>query len=194
VGALYVRKKNPRVRLVPLIHGGGHERGMRSGTLNVPAIVGFGKACEIALEEMPEESKRIWVLRERLRTGIISQLDEIYLNGSLERRLYGNLNLSFAFVEGASLLSEVSEEIAVSSGSACSTAVPEPSYVLKALGVPEGLQHTSIRFGIGRFNTEAEIDYTIERVIKIVRHLRALSSLYANHLAERGGGEKYSVA
>ena len=178
IGALYVRKKNPRVRLSPIIHGGGHERGMRSGTLNVPGIVGFGKAVEIGIQELASETKRILGLRERLRLGINSKLEEVYLNGSLEHRLPGNLNVSFAFVEGESLLMGINEEIAVSSGSACTSASLEPSYVLKALGVGEDLAHTSIRFGLGRFNTDEEVDYTIDRVTKVVSRLRELSPLY----------------
>ena len=179
IGALYVRKNNPRVRLTSLIHGGGHERGFRSGTLNVPAIVGFGKAVEIAGEEMGAEAKRILALRERLRSGISQKLSDVYLNGSLNHRLPGNLNLSFAFVEGESLLTEISEEIAVSSGSACTSASLEPSYVLKALGVREELAHTSIRFGLGRFNTEEEVDYTIDRAVRVVKKLRANSPIYS---------------
>ncbi|MBI4357750.1 MAG: IscS subfamily cysteine desulfurase [Candidatus Omnitrophica bacterium] len=181
IGVLYVRKRNPRVRLAPLIHGGGHEEGLRSGTLNVPAIVGFGKACEIAERELAEESKRILGLRERLRKGILAGLRDVVVNGSLEQRLPGNLNLSFAYVEGESLLSEISEEIAVSSGSACTSATAEPSYVLQALGVREELAHTSVRFGLGRFNTEEEVDYTIKRVAEIVRKLRADSPIYSEH-------------
>ena len=178
IGALYVRKRNPRVRLAPLIHGGGHEEGLRSGTLNVPAIVGFGKAAEICERETDQESKRIFELRERLRNGIIRELSDVHLNGSLEQRLPGNLNMSFAYVEGESLLSEICEEIAVSSGAACTSATLEPSYVLKALGVGEGLTHTSIRFGLGRFNTEEEVDYAIGRVVKVVKKLRASSPIY----------------
>jgi len=178
IAALYVRKKNPRVRLSPMVHGGGHERGMRSGTLNVPGIVGFGKAIEIAIGEMSQESKRLMELRERLRNGINKKLEEVYLNGSLEKRLPGNLNISFAFVEGESLLMGINEEIAVSSGSACTSASLEPSYVLKALGVGEDLAHTSIRFGLGRFNTPEEVDYTIDKVVKVVSRLRELSPLY----------------
>jgi len=178
VGALYVRKKNPRVRLVPQMDGGGHERGMRSGTLNVPGIVGLGRACEIAGAEMKEESKWLFSLRERLREGLLRELDEIYVNGSLKNRLPNNLNISFAYVEGESLLMGINEEIAVSSGSACTSATLEPSYVLKALGVGEDLAHTSIRFGLGRFNTEEEVDYVIKRMVETVRRLRELSPLY----------------
>src|SRR6059058_3924472 len=176
-GALYVRRKNPRVQLVPLIDGGGHERGMRSGTLNVPGIVGLGKACALAMEDMPLESVKISALRDRLRDKITGLLDEVYINGSTEHRLPGNLNISFAYVEGESLLMGIND-IAVSSGSACTSASLEPSYVLKALGVGEDLAHTSIRFGIGRFNTEEEVDYVAGRVIEVVRRLRELSPLY----------------
>jgi len=177
VGALYVRRRNPRVLLTPIIDGGGHERGMRSGTLNVPGIVGFGKAAQIAREELPQESARMMRLRERLRTTLERELDEVYINGDLERRLPGNLNMSFAYVEGESLLMGIND-VAVSSGSACTSASLEPSYVLKALGVGEDLAHTSIRFGIGRFNTEEEVDYVSRRVIETVQRLRDLSPLY----------------
>ena len=178
IGALYVRKQNPRVRLQPLIYGGGHEEGLRSGTLNVPAIVGFGKAIEIAGEEMNAESERVLSLREKLRMQLTALLEGVHVNGSLKHRLPGNLNMSFAYVEGESLLSELCEQIAVSSGSACSQATLEPSYVLKALGTGENLEHTSVRFGIGRFTTEEEVDYAIQCVVKVVNHLRGLSPLY----------------
>jgi len=177
VGALYVRRKNPRVQLAPIIDGGGHERGMRSGTLNVPGIVGLGKACALAQEEMPQESCRLAGLRNRLRDRITGKLDEAYINGSMEHRLPGSLNISFAYVEGESLLMGIND-IAVSSGSACTSATLEPSYVLKALGTGDDLAHSSIRFGIGRFNTEAEIDYVADRVIETVERLRELSPLY----------------
>jgi cysteine desulfurase len=177
IGALYVRRKNPRVQLTPIIDGGGHERGMRSGTLNVPGIVGLGKACEICKQEMAAESARQRALRDRLRDGILSQLEEVYINGSMEHRLPNNLNLSFAYVEGESLLMGIND-IAVSSGSACTSATLEPSYVLKALGVGDELAHTSIRFGLGRFNTEEEVDYVIGRVVETVKRLRELSPLY----------------
>ena len=177
VGALYVRRKNPRVQLAPIIDGGGHERGMRSGTLNVPGIVGLGKACAIAQEEMPHESCRLAGLRNRLRDRITGKLDEVYINGSMEHRLPGSLNISFAYVEGESLLMGIND-IAVSSGSACTSATLEPSYVLKALGTGDDLAHSSIRFGIGRFNTEAEVDYVADRVIETVERLRELSPLY----------------
>ncbi len=177
VGALYVRRKNPRVQLAPILDGGGHERGMRSGTLNVPGIVGLGKACEICSNEMPEEACRLAGLRNCLRDKITAGLDEIYVNGSWEHRLPGNLNISFAYVEGESLLMGIND-IAVSSGSACTSATLEPSYVLKALGTGDDLAHSSIRFGLGRFNTQAEVDYTAERVIETVKRLRELSPLY----------------
>ena len=177
VGALYVRRKNPRVQISAIIDGGGHERGMRSGTLNVPGIVGLGKACALAQEELPQESCRLAGLRNRLRDRIMGKLDEVYLNGSTEHRLPGNLNISFAYVEGESLLMGIND-VAVSSGSACTSATLEPSYVLKALGTGDDLAHSSIRFGIGRFNTEAEVDYVADRVIETVGRLRELSPLY----------------
>ena len=179
IGALWVRRK-PRVRIDPLIDGGGHERGMRSGTLPVPMIVGFGKAAELAHEEMADEAKRLRGLRDRLLHGLQSRLTETYVNGSLEQRLPGNLNISFAFVEGESLLMAL-KDVAVSSGSACTSASLEPSYVLRALGVGDELAHTSIRFGIGRFNSEAEIDYVIDLVVKAVERLRLLSPLWEMH-------------
>ncbi len=177
VGALYVRRRNPRVQLSAIIDGGGHERGMRSGTLNVPGIVGFGKAAELASNEMAAQSERLRRLRDRLKDGLFSQLDEVYINGSVIHRLPHNLNVSFAFVEGESLLMGIND-IAVSSGSACTSATLEPSYVLKALGVGEDLAHTSIRFGLGRFNTEEEVDYVASRVVETVNRLRELSPLY----------------
>jgi len=177
VGALYVRRRNPRVLLTPIIDGGGHERGMRSGTLNVPGIAGFGKAAQIAREELDKEVAEMFRMRERLRATLERELDEVYINGDLEKRLPGNLNMSFAYVEGESLLMGI-HDIAVSSGSACTSASLEPSYVLKALGVGEDLAHTSIRFGIGRFNTDEEVDYVANRVIETVRRLRELSPLY----------------
>ncbi len=177
VGALYVRRKNPRVQLVAQIDGGGHERGMRSGTLNVTGIVGLGKACALAAQEMATEATKLAALRERLKNAIMGQLDEVYINGSMEHRLPGNLNLSFAYVEGESLLMGISD-VAVSSGSACTSATLEPSYVLKALGAGDDLAHSSIRFGIGRFNTEAEVDYVAKRVVETVQRLRELSPLY----------------
>src|SRR5437879_6486145 len=177
VGALYVRRRNPRVQLSAVIDGGGHERGMRSGTLNVPGIVGLGKACELCMEEMPRESVRMAGLRDRLKDKIMSGLDEVYINGSVEHRLPQNLNISFAYVEGESLLMGIND-VAVSSGSACTSATLEPSYVLKALGTGDDLAHSSIRFGLGRFNSEAEVDYVAERVIDTVQRLRELSPLY----------------
>jgi len=177
VGALYVRRKNPRVQITAQIDGGGHERGMRSGTLNVPNIVGLGKACELAMNEMAEESKRLAYLRDRLKKKLEDNLDEIHINGSMEHRLPGNLNMSFVYVEGESLLMGIND-IAVSSGSACTSATLEPSYVLKALGLGDDVAHSSIRFGIGRFNTEAEIDYVADKLIDTVKKLRELSPLY----------------
>ena len=177
IGALYVRRKGPRVRLEPMIHGGGHERGMRSGTLPVPLIVGFGKACELCDQEMPTEAERLIKLRDRLQEGITSVMEEVYLNGHPTERLPGNLNLSFAYVEGEALLMGV-KEIALSSGSACTSATLEPSYVLRALGVGSDLAHSSIRFGLGRFTTAEEIEYTIDRMLKAVNHLREMSPLY----------------
>ena len=205
IGALYVRARRPgggpvgpsapqpRVRLAPILHGGGHERGMRSGTLNVPGIVGFGKAAEIALAEMENESQRLRLLRRRLRDGITARVDQVSLNGAPlpavaedgsllsvdeEGRLPGNLNLSFAGVEGEALLMGI-KDVAVSSGSACTSASLQPSHVLKAVGVPDDLAHASIRFGLGRFNTEEEVDFTIARAVEAVQKLRELSPLYA---------------
>jgi cysteine desulfurase len=177
VGALYVRSASPRVRLAPLLDGGGHERGMRSGTLPVPLVVGFGRACEIAQAEMPDEAERLTGLRERLRQGICGGLEEVSLNGHPTERLAGNLNLSFAYVDGNALLMTL-RDVAVSSGSACTSAEPEPSYVLRAMGVEDELAHSSIRFGLGRFNTQEEVDYVIKEVIRVVTHLRAQSPLY----------------
>ncbi len=177
VGVLYVRRRNPRVRLAPMMDGGGHERGMRSGTLDVPGIVGFGAACELAYQEMEAEAERLRALRDRLQSGFLSQVDEVCLNGHPERRLPGTCNLSFAYVEGESLMMGLNE-IAVSSGSACTSATLEPSYVLRALGVGDELAHSSIRFGLGRFNTEEEVDYVIQRVKETVERLREMSPLY----------------
>jgi cysteine desulfurase len=182
VGALYVRRK-PRVRLTPMIDGGGHERGMRSGTLNVPGIVGFGAAAEICQREMADESVRMTALRERLRERIMSRLTHVYINGSMEHRIPGNLNISFEYVEGEALLMGI-KDVAVSSGSACTSASLEPSYVLRALGIGEELAHTSIRFGIGRFNTEEEIDFVADLVVQKVNKLRELSPLY--EMAQEG--------
>ncbi len=177
VGALYVRRRNPRVLLTPIIDGGGHERGMRSGTLNVPGIVGFGKATALCREELPAESARVAALRDRLYEGLRRNLEEIFVNGSMTHRLPGNLNLSFAYVEGESLLMGVSD-VAVSSGSACTSATLEPSYVLKALGVGDDLAHSSIRFGLGRFNTEEEVDFVVDKLSAVVARLREMSPLY----------------
>ena len=177
IGALYVRRKAPRVRLEPMIYGGGHERGMRSGTLPVALIVGFGKAAELCEQEMATESVRMAKMRDRLQEGIMGAMDEVYLNGHPTERLPGNLNISFAYVEGEALLMGV-KEIALSSGSACTSATLEPSYVLRALGVGSDLAHSSIRFGLGRFNTDEEIEYTIDRMLKAVTHLREMSPLY----------------
>jgi cysteine desulfurase len=177
VGALYVRRRNPRVQLSAIIDGGGHERGMRSGTLNVTGIIGLGKACEIAQQEMAQEGERLRGLRDRLRAGLEAKLDEVFVNGSWEHRLPNNLNMSFAYVEGESLLMGIND-VAVSSGSACTSATLEPSYVLKALGVGEDLAHTSIRFGLGRFNTQEEVDYVIDKMVQVVTKLRELSPLY----------------
>src|SRR2546421_6637195 len=190
VGALYVRRHTPRVQLAPLIDGGGHERGMRSGTLNVPGIVGLGKACEIARQEMAEESRRVGALRDRLRAALEASLDQVQINGSLEHRLPNNLNVSFGYVDGESLLMGI-DDVAVSSGSACTSATLEPSYVLKALGVGEELAHSSVRFGLGRFNTQEEVDYAAERIIRVVSKLRELSPLYE---AKRGAKAKYQIA
>ncbi len=175
VGALYVRNKNPRLRLSALLDGGGHERGMRSGTLNVPGIVGLGKACAIAQEEMLKESCHLAGKRNRLRDRILGRLDEVTINGSMEQRLPGNLNLSFAHVDGEALMMALND-IAVSSGSACTTAAIEPSHVLRAIGISDDLAHSSIRFGIGRFNTDAEIDYVADRIVETVTHLRELNA------------------
>lgn len=177
VGALYVRRKSPRVQLTAQMDGGGHERGMRSGTLNVPGIVGLGEACAIAQKEMSEETLRLRALRDRLKDRLFSELDEVFINGSMEHRLPHNLNISFAYVEGESMLMGIND-IAVSSGSACTSATLEPSYVLKSLGLGDDLAHSSIRFGIGRFNTQEEVDYVAGRVIEVVKKLRELSPLY----------------
>ena len=177
-GALYVRSRGPRVRLRAQVDGGGHERGMRSGTLNVAGIVGFGKACELCGQGLEGEGGRLLMLRQRLYDGLTSNLDELYLNGHPTERVPGNLNVSFSYVEGESFLMGLNREIALSSGSACTSASLEPSYVLKALGVGEELAHTSIRFGLGRFNTEEEVDYVVKRVSEVVIRLREMSPLY----------------
>ncbi len=176
-GALYVRSQGPAVQVAAIIDGGGHEHGMRSGTLNVPGIVGFGKACELAQQEMAEESIRVAALRDRLHSRLTSQLDSVAVNGSMEHRLPGNLNMSFLHVDGESLLTGISHDVAVSSGAACTSAKLEPSYVLKALGLADEAATSSIRFGVGRFNTEAEIDYVTGRVIELVTSLRELSAV-----------------
>ena len=177
VGALYVRRRNPRVQISEQINGGGHERGMRSGTLNVPGIVGLGKACEICGEEMATEAKREKELRDYLKHKLESALDYTQVNGNMEHHLPGNLNMSFIYVEGESLLMGIND-IAVSSGSACTSATLEPSYVLKALGLGDDVAHSSIRFGLGRFNTKAEVDYVADKIIEVVQKLRELSPLY----------------
>jgi cysteine desulfurase len=177
VGALYVRRRNPRVQISAQLDGGGHERGMRSGTLNVAGIVGLGAACEIAREEMANEAVRLAALRDKLKAKLEGALDYVHVNGSWEHRLPGNLNMSFVYVEGESLLMGINE-IAVSSGSACTSATLEPSYVLKALGLGDDVAHSSIRFGLGRFNNEAEVDYVAAKLIDIVQKLRELSPLY----------------
>ncbi|HEU5180054.1 MAG TPA: IscS subfamily cysteine desulfurase [Candidatus Polarisedimenticolia bacterium] len=191
VGALYVRKRNPRVRLMPQIYGGGHERGMRSGTLNVPGIVGFAKACEIAARVMPEEAVFLAGLRDRLHHRIEAELEEVALNGHPVQRLPNNLNLSFAYVEGESLMMALNG-VAVSSGSACTSASQEPSHVLKAMGVSDDLIHTSLRFGLGRFNTREEVDQVSEKVIASVRKLREISPLY--EASRRRGGRSHAGA
>jgi len=183
VGALYIRKKAPRVRLTPMIDGGGHERGMRSGTLPVPLIVGFGKACEICQEVMTDESKRLAAMRDKLQDGILKSLDDVYVNGHPTQRLPNNLNMGFSYVEGESVLMGL-KEIALSSGSACTSSTLEPSYVMKALGVGSDLAHSSIRFGLGRFNTEEEVNYVLSRTVETIKRLREMSPLY--ELAKEG--------
>src|SRR5438132_7081172 len=183
VGALYVRRKSPRVQITAQMDGGGHERGMRSGTLNVTGIVGLGEACALAKAEMAEESKRMEYLRDKLKDRLLASLDECYINGTMESRLPNNLNISFAYVEGESLLMGIND-VAVSSGSACTSATLEPSYVLKALGAGDDLAHSSIRFGLGRFSTEEEVDYVAGKLISVVTRLREMSPLY--ELAKEG--------
>jgi len=180
---MYVRRRKPRVRLVAQMDGGGHERGMRSGTLNVPGIVGLGAACELCREQMQEESERTAGLRDRLEGRILGSLDQVHVNGNPEHRLPGCLNLSFAYVEGESLLMGISD-IAVSSGSACTSASLEPSHVLRAMGVGDDLAHSSIRLGVGRTTTEEEVDYAADQIIGAVRRLRELSPLY--EMAQEG--------
>jgi len=177
IGALYVRKKNPRVRIAAQMDGGGHERGMRSGTLPVPLIVGFGKACELCEQEMAADATRLSVMRDRLHATITKALEDVYLNGHPTERLPHNLNISFAYVEGESLLMGC-KEIALSSGSACTSATLEPSYVLRALGVGAELAHSSIRFGLGRFTLDEEVDYAAKKIIETVTKLREMSPLY----------------
>ena len=177
VGALYVRRRNPRVQITEQINGGGHERGMRSGTLNVPGIVGLGAACELAGAEMEAETARLTELRDYLKAKFENALDYLHVNGNMDHHLPGNLNMSFVHVEGESLLMGIND-IAVSSGSACTSATLEPSYVLKALGLGDDVAHSSIRFGLGRFNNKAEVDYVSDKVINIVQHLREMSPLY----------------
>ena len=177
VGALYVRRRNPRVQITEQINGGGHERGMRSGTLNVPGIVGLGMACEIAGQEMAAETARLTELRDYLKNKFENALDYLHVNGNMDHHLPGNLNMSFVHVEGESLLMGIND-IAVSSGSACTSATLEPSYVLKALGLGDDVAHSSIRFGLGRFNSKPEVDYVSDKIITIVHHLREMSPLY----------------
>ncbi len=184
VGALYVRRKNPRVRLAPMVDGGGHERGMRSGTVPVPLVVGFGKAAEICREVMGEESKRLAALRDRLQEQIVSKVDEAYVNGHPDRRLPHNLNISFAYVEGESVLMGLNREAALASGSACTSATLEPSYVISALGVDSELAHSSIRFGLHRFSTEEEVDFVAQKTVEVIHRLREMSPLY--ELAKEG--------
>jgi cysteine desulfurase len=184
VGALYVRRKNPRVRLAPMVDGGGHERGMRSGTVPVPLAVGFGKAAEIAREEMAEESTRLAALRDRLQEQIVSKVDEAYVNGHPTLRLPHNLNISFAYVEGESVLMGLNREAALASGSACTSATLEPSYVISALGVDSELAHSSIRFGLHRFTTEEEVDFVARKTVEVIQRLREMSPLY--ELAKEG--------
>ncbi len=184
VGGLYVRRKGPRVRLAPMMDGGGHERGMRSGTVPVPLVVGFGCAAALSRESMAEEGKRLAGLRDRLQDLILSKVDESYLNGSVDRRLAHNLNISFAYVEGESVLMGLNKEVALSSGSACTSATLEPSYVISALGVDAELAHSSIRFGLHRFTTEEEVDYVGKRTVEVVLRLREMSPLY--ELAKEG--------
>jgi len=183
VGCLYVRRRNPRVRLAAQMHGGGHERGMRSGTLNVPSIVALGAACDLCRAEMADEATRLTALRDRLQKGVMDRLDHVRLNGHPTERLPNTLNLSFGYVEGEALMMKM-PDVAVSSGSACTSASLEPSFVLKAIGVPEELAHGSIRFSLGRFTTAEEIDHVIGRVVEAVRQLREMSPLY--EMAQEG--------
>ena len=180
----YVRNKPQRIELTPVLHGGGHERGYRSGTLNVPGIVGFGKAAELARTEMAEEAAKLTALRNRLYDYLRANLKEVHLNGSWEHRLPGNLNLSFAYVDAMALLVGLERVVAVSSGSACTSAQPEPSHVLRAIGVPEELARGSLRFGLGRFTTAEDVEYVVAEVARVVRHLRAMSPAYELHRHE----------
>jgi len=184
VGALYVRRKSPRVRIAPMVDGGGHERGMRSGTVPVPLVVGFGKAAEISREVMAEEGKRLAALRDRLQEQILAEVDEAYVNGHPERRLPHNLNISFAYVEGESVLMGLNKEAALASGSACTSATLEPSYVISALGVDSELAHSSIRFGLHRFSTDEEVDFVARKTVEVIQRLREMSPLY--ELAKEG--------
>jgi cysteine desulfurase len=180
VGALYVRRKNPRVKVTSQMDGGGHERGMRSGTLNVPSIVGLGKACEISMHEMESEAKRLSVMRDRLENSLL-ELEEAYVNGNREHRLPHTSNISFKYVEGEGLMMGFNKNIALSSGSACTSASLEPSYVLKALGLGDDLAHSSLRFGLGRFTTDEQIDFTIDAIKTTVLKLREMSPLWEMH-------------
>jgi cysteine desulfurase len=193
IGALYVRRRRPHVRIEPLIDGGGHERGMRSGTLPVPGIVGFGMACALCQKEMADESARLGELRQRLLQGLQGVLDEVMLNGHPTERLPGNLNMSFAHVQGEALMMAL-RNVAVSSGSACTSASVEPSYVLRACGVPDDLAHASIRFGLGRFNTDEEVDFVVDEVVRAVQRLRALSPAYELARHERAGAQRAPVS
>ncbi len=183
IGALYIRSKNPKVIVQPQIHGGGHERGLRSGTLNVPAIVGFAKALELSAQSMKEENKRLSGLRDKMQQTFFKDLEDVYLNGHPTSRLPNNLNLSFMYVEDSALMMSI-KDIAVSSGSACSTAQPQPSHVLKALGISEERRHSAIRFGLGRFNTEEEVDYVIDRVVENVKSMRKISPVYRKKIQQ----------
>jgi cysteine desulfurase len=184
VGALYVRRKSPRVRIAPMVDGGGHERGMRSGTVPVPLVVGFGRAAEICREVMADESRRLAALRDRLQEHILAKVDEAYVNGHPTLRLPHNLNISFAYVEGESVLMGLNKEAALASGSACTSATLEPSYVISALGVDSELAHSSIRFGLHRFTTEEEVDFVARKTVEVVQRLREMSPLY--ELAKEG--------
>ena len=193
IGALYVRRRNPRVRMRPIIDGGGQERGLRSGTLATPLVVGLGKAAEIAANEMERDRQHIDALSQRLYKGLTERLPEVTLNGSFTKRYCGNLNMSFSCVEGESLLMALSKQLAISSGSACTSASLEPSYVLRAIGIGEELAHTSLRFGIGRFTTEDEIDTAIENVVAQVERLRDMSPLWDMKLEEKLNGKSETI-